>query len=109
MNSVVGKLFFIDEEEYEVLRLSLYGEEYICVSLMTDHEEHISKEFVESKVRSYEQDKLELEKEYEAIRIKEEDEKELLKKIIRDYDKNKLSIKELKTLINIYKVMGLEE
>lgn len=109
MDNIFGKLFFIDEEEYEVLRLNLYGNEYICVSLMTDHEEHISKEFVELKVRSYEQDKLELEKEYEAVKFKEEDEKELLKKIIKDYDRNKLSITELKTLTNIYKIVGLEE
>lgn len=54
--NIIGKCFYIDKKEYYVREYEPISKCYICVDDF-DHDEFIDKDFVEKKVKTYEQDK----------------------------------------------------
>uniref|UniRef100_UPI0031B599A1 hypothetical protein n=1 Tax=Clostridioides difficile TaxID=1496 RepID=UPI0031B599A1 len=88
MKNMVGKIFIFNQEEWTVEEVLLYEYTCICRNLNNDIKEYFRCEYVQDKIKSYDHDLKELEKDRDPIIIKEDDEKELLLKIIQFYKHN---------------------
>ena len=69
--NIIDKCFYIDKKEYYVREYEPISKCYICVDDF-DHDEFIDKDFVEKKVKTYEQDKSkvnQIEDELEMMKI----------------------------------------
>lgn len=54
--NVIGKCFYIDKKEYYVKKYEPIRERYICVDDF-GHDEFFTKDFIEKKIKTYEQDR----------------------------------------------------
>lgn len=105
MQKLIGKSFLVDDEEWVLEEILLYEHRCVCRSYYSDRTKQFYCDYVKNKILKYEDDLKELEKDRNSIVIREESEKELLKKIIQYYNDNvklsEISTEELKVLSDI--------
>ena len=85
---MVGKVFIYDNEEWEVEEVLLYGKRCECRSYYSDRTKQFYCDFVQGQIANYKKDLEEKNKNENAIVFKEENEKELLRKIVAYYKDN---------------------
>lgn len=109
MKSLVDKTFLIDEEEWVVEEVLLYDKRCRCRSYYSDRTELFFCDYVKNKVASYNKDMKELNKNRNAIIIREDNEKSLLFKIINKFCEtttlNELTESEIEALLTLKKML----
>lgn len=85
---MIGRVFIYNDGEWEVEEILLYGYRCRCRSYYSDRSTQFYCDFAQEKIMNYEQDLIEKNKNENAIIFKEENEKELLKKIVIYYKNN---------------------
>ena len=66
--NIIGKCFYIDEKEYYVRGYEPINKCYICVDDFA-HDEFIDKDFVEKKVKTYEQDNSKVDQKIDELQM----------------------------------------
>lgn len=109
MKHLIDKSIIIDKEEWVVEKITRDARMFICRRIFSTETQYIPVALVENLVKTFEEDYKELSKNKSAIIFKEDEEKELLKKIITYYNDNfdtsMLTTEELNTLSKIKKTI----
>ena len=108
--NIINKCFVFADSEWIVEEIILYNFNCICRNIETDEERRFSLEFVDKKIKTYEKDLGKLIKKENAFCFEEDNEKELLRKIVKYYPKERiveLSSNELIAYTNILKELNI--
>lgn len=109
MKDLVNKTFLIDEEEWVVEEILLYDRRCRCRSYYSDRTDLFFCDYVKNKVASYNKDMKELNKNRNAIIIREDNEKSLLCKTLDKFCEtttlNELTESEIKALLALKKML----
>lgn len=110
MKKLLGKSFFIKNEKWILEEVLLYGHRCVCRNYQSEEIQQFNCDFVKDRISKYEYDLRELDKDRNSIILREDEEKELLKKIIQYYKSSiKLSdipIDELDIILRIDKKLN---
>lgn len=109
--NILNKEFLFEDEEWIVEEVLTYGYKCSCRNLNTDEKTLFRTEYVEEKIKSYEDDLKAREKRWNAYHFEEEDEKILLHKIVASFcqkDLSSMSLDDLIALKKIKKEMNLD-
>jgi hypothetical protein len=85
MEELIGKCFLFINEEYVVEEVLLYGHRCVCRQMSDDTTKQFSCDYVKELILRYKDSLREREKDCDAIVFREEDEKELLERMLKFY------------------------
>lgn len=88
MKHLIDKSIIMDKEEWIVEEITKDARMFVCRRIFSTETQYVPVALVENLVKTFEEDSKELSKNKNAITFKENEEKELLKKIITYYNNN---------------------